>query len=80
MLLRWRIIFYYIYYGPVAQLGERRVRNAEVKGSIPSRSTSLSADGATSAITFVAADIFISCLMPLNRKKPSAVYTDGFYN
>ncbi len=26
-------------FGPVAQLGERRVRNAEAKGSIPSRST-----------------------------------------
>ena len=28
----------FIHYGLVAQLGERRVRNAEVKGSNPSRS------------------------------------------
>ena len=28
--------------GPLAQLGERRVRNAEVVGSIPMRSTRLS--------------------------------------
>ncbi len=26
-------------YGPVAQMGERCVRNAEVRGSIPLRST-----------------------------------------
>ena len=26
-------------FGPIAQLGERRVRNAEVEGSIPFRST-----------------------------------------
>lgn len=27
--------------GPIAQLGERRVRNAEVEGSIPFRSTKI---------------------------------------
>ena len=31
----------YLWYGPVAQLGERRVRNAEVKSSILSGSTKL---------------------------------------
>ena len=29
------------FYGAVAQLGERRVRNAKVEGSIPFRSTTL---------------------------------------
>ena len=34
-------------YGPVAQLGERCVRNAEVRGSIPLRSTASSSMQAT---------------------------------
>jgi integrase len=38
-LSKWLIMSNEIQYGAVAQLGERRVRNAKVAGSIPVRST-----------------------------------------
>src|SRR5579863_6762254 len=45
-------------YGAVAQLGERRVRNAKVEGSIPFRSTRYpSADVQSGTSAFILADL-----------------------